>query len=59
MRLTIESEPRELIMRDFEAHAASGRAQIEEMLRILKDKGEDAAFAFVRKKLQEEKNQNR
>ena len=34
-------------------------AQIEEMLRILKDKGEDAAFAFVRKKLQEEKNQNR
>ena len=31
MRMTIDAEPRELVLRDFEAHAASGRAQIEEM----------------------------
>jgi len=31
-------------------------AQIEEMLRILKDDGEDAAFAFVKNKLLEEKH---
>ena len=31
MRMTIDAEPRELVLREFEAHAASGRAQIEEM----------------------------
>ena len=31
MRMTIDAEPRGLVLRDFKAHAASGRAQIEEM----------------------------
>ena len=31
MKMTVDAEPRELVLRDFEAHAASGRAQIEEM----------------------------
>ena len=33
MKMTIDAEPRELVLRDFDAHAASGRAQIEEMRR--------------------------
>ncbi len=33
MKMTIDAEPRELVLRDFDAHTASGRAQIEEMRR--------------------------
>ena len=35
-------------------HPETG-AEIEEMLRVLKDEGEDAAFAYVRRRLREEK----
>lgn len=31
-------------------------AEIEEMLRVLKDEGEDAAFAYVRRRLREKKD---
>ncbi len=31
-------------------------AEIEEMLRVLRDEGEEAAFSYVRKRLKEEKN---
>ena len=35
-------------------HPETG-AEIEEMLRVLKDEGEEAAFAYVRRRLREEK----
>ena len=35
-------------------HPETG-AELEQMLRVLKDQGEDAAFAYVRQRLQEEK----
>jgi len=34
-------------------------AELEEMLRVLKDEGEDAAFAYVRRRLREEKEATR
>ena len=39
-------------------HPETG-AEIEEMLRVLKDEGEDAAFAYVRRRLREEKTGTR
>jgi hypothetical protein len=34
-------------------HPETG-AELEKMLRVLRDEGEDAAFAYVRRRLQEE-----
>ena len=34
-------------------------AELEKMLRVLRDEGEDAAFAYVRKRLREEKKQHK
>ena len=39
-------------------HPETG-AEIEEMLRVLKDEGEDAAFAYVRRRLREEQEKKR
>ena len=39
-------------------HPETG-AEIEEMLRVLKDDGEEAAFAYVRRRLREEKKRGR
>ncbi len=40
---------------DIPIHPETG-AELEEMLRVLKDEGEDAALAYVRRRLKEEKN---
>ena len=34
-------------------------AEIEEMLRVLKDQGEDAAFAYVKKRLREAQDEKK
>ena len=39
-------------------HPETG-AEIEEMLRVLRDEGEDAAFAYVRRRLREEQEKKR
>ena len=39
-------------------HPETG-AEIEEMLRVLKDEGEEAAFAYVRRRLREERKRGR
>ena len=36
-------------------HPETGR-ELEEMLRVLKDEGEEAAFSYVRRYLEEEKD---
>ena len=38
-------------------HPETG-AELQEVLRVLKDEGEDAAFAYVRKRLKEDKQHN-
>ena len=43
---------------DILIHPETG-AEIEEMLRVLKDEGEEAAFAYVRRRLREEKQNPR
>lgn len=43
---------------DILIHPETG-AEIEEMLRVLKDEGEEAAFAYVRRRLREEKQHAR
>ena len=39
-------------------HPETG-AELEKMLRVLKDEGEDAAFAYVRKRLREDRQQHK
>lgn len=39
-------------------HPDTGR-ELEQMLRVLRDQGEDAAFAYVRRRLREEKRQKK
>jgi tRNA (guanine-N7-)-methyltransferase len=50
MKMTIEEEPRMLVLQNFEAHAASGREQIEEMRRgTATYKGVPIKFGIFRK----------
>ena len=55
MKMTVDAEPRELVLRDFEAHAASGRAQIEEMRQgTATYKGVPIKFGYLPKYFSEE-----
>lgn len=55
MKMTIDAEPRELVLRDFEAHMASGRAQIEEMRHgTATYKGVPIKFGYLPKYFSEE-----
>ena len=55
MKMTIDAEPRELVLRDFDAHTASGRAQIEEMRRgTATYKGVPIKFGYLPKYFSQE-----
>ena len=55
MKMTIEEEPRMLVLQNFEAHAASGREQIEEMRRgTATYKGVPIKFGYLPKYFSEE-----
>ena len=55
MKMTIDAEPRELVLRDFDAHTASGRAQIEEMRQgTATYKGVPIKFGYLPKYFSEE-----
>lgn len=55
MKMTIDAEPRELVLRDFDSHTASGRAQIEEMRRgTATYKGVPIKFGYLPKYFSEE-----
>ena len=55
MRMTIQQEPRDLVLGDFEAHAASGRAQVEEMRQgTATYKGVPIKFGYLPKYFSEE-----
>ncbi len=55
MKMTIEAEPRGLILRDFQAHTVSGRAQIEEMRQgTATYKGVPIKFGYLPKYFSEE-----
>ena len=55
MKMTVTEEPRQLVERDFSAHAASGREQVEEMRRgTATYKGVPIKFGYLPKYFSEE-----